>query len=162
VQTEGLHDVIQSHLDRGVLTVAAIGNGGAQGARCPGNFDIVLGVGAVDKAGAACNFSAWGKVPNLTPAVWKPDIMAPGEGVVCAKPKGTSSGNCYVSDSGTSFASPMVTGSAALLMEMTPILKGDVKALRARLLALTGNSANSMQAGTTSRRTAGTLDLGMI
>ena len=42
----------------------------------------------------------------------KPDLAAPGVGIVAAK-----AGGGYASYTGTSFATPLVTGAAALLME---------------------------------------------
>lgn len=42
----------------------------------------------------------------------KPDIVAPGTGINTIGP-----GNTFVQVSGTSFATPFVTGSAALMME---------------------------------------------
>lgn len=47
----------------------------------------------------------------------KPDIVAPGVNIVAASPNYSLKTNEYVEQTGTSFATPFVTGSAALMME---------------------------------------------
>ena len=50
----------------------------------------------------------------------KPDITAPGVGIVAAQP-----GGGYGSRTGTSFAAPFVTGAAALLMQWGIVMEND-------------------------------------
>ncbi|GAC1430815.1 MAG: S8 family serine peptidase [Thermoanaerobaculia bacterium] len=69
----------------------------------------VLAVGAVDSSRQIASFSSRG--PTRDGRV-KPDLVAVGVGVYSTKPS-----NDYESLSGTSMASPVVTGSSALLVE---------------------------------------------
>ncbi|WFU62479.1 S8 family peptidase [Bradyrhizobium brasilense] len=163
-ETKGLYDVIRRHSLAGILTIAAIGNDGVDGENrhhCPAKFDIVLGVGAVDKNGATCKFSSWGRVHNLQDG-WKPELVAPGEDIICAQPRGEDSKNGYVYDNGTSLASSLVTGSAALLIEKFPKVRGDAQALKEKLLKLTNGLGGRETIRPDRRRGAGSLDLSGI
>jgi len=72
---------------------------------------MVISVGAYDDAYLSyADFSGRGYT-RATNQV-KPDIAAPGVNIVITKSRGG-----YESVTGTSFATPMVTGSAALMME---------------------------------------------
>ncbi|AGL17453.1 type VII secretion-associated serine protease mycosin [Actinoplanes sp. N902-109] len=96
----------------GVVVVAAVGNHGAANEGnpdpYPALYDGVIGVGAVDAAGVKAGFSQHG------PYV---DLMAPGVGVTFAAPR-----RGQLTGSGTSFATPFVSATAALVHQRFPTL----------------------------------------
>lgn len=84
----------------------------------PSTAEPIVSVGAYNGfTGTYAPFS--GRGYNLGRGRIKPDIVAPGVDVVA-----TSAGGGTVTVSGTSFATPFVTGSAALMMEWG-IIKGN-------------------------------------
>jgi type VII secretion-associated serine protease mycosin len=109
-----VHDAIRRAVRAGIVVVAAAGNGGAaqkgNPTPYPAAYPDVLGVGAVDDTGTRGGFSQRG------PYV---DVMAPGYQVVM-----TAAGGGHLVDSGTSFATPFVSGTAALIMQRFPKLRG--------------------------------------
>ncbi|GIG66280.1 S8 family serine peptidase [Phytomonospora endophytica] len=107
----------------GTLFVTAAGNSGADASvDSPGSADAALTVGAVDKSGVLAEFSSRG--PRLGDSALKPDITAPGVGIVAAKAAngwlGEPAGDGYVSMDGTSMATPHVAGAAAILKQRHP------------------------------------------
>ena len=107
----------------GMLTVAAAGNEGPSAGTVdsPGAAESALTVGAVDGEDRVADFSSTG--PTADSAL-KPDLTAPGVGIVSAKAAhghmGDPAADGYVSMSGTSMATPHVAGAAAILAQRHP------------------------------------------
>ena len=110
---------------KGIVVLASAGNDGNapwQYHLFPGETPEVITVGAVDVEGQITEFSSKGYPKR---GLIKPDIVAPGKGVLLTD--GTSG---YVSQDGTSYATPLVAGLAACLLQMNPQLtNNDIKRL---------------------------------
>jgi len=102
-----LEKAIELCQENNVLLIAATGNDGCECLHVPASLPTVLAVGAMDDQGKPVNFSNWGD------AYQKQGILAPGKDILGAKPGGGT-----VKLSGTSFATPIVSGVAALLLSL--------------------------------------------
>ncbi|MEU5696386.1 S8 family serine peptidase [Actinosynnema sp. NPDC020468] len=140
----------------GTLFVVAAGNSGAPGTvGSPGSADAALTVGAVDRDDSVASFSSRG--PRAGDDAVKPDVTAPGVGIVAAKSGAGTIGDpvdpTHVALSGTSMATPHVAGAAALLAQQHPDWTG------ARIKAALTASAKPSAGATAFDQGAGRIDL---
>ncbi|MBX7230681.1 MAG: S8 family serine peptidase [Bdellovibrionales bacterium] len=118
--SQELYDSIKRARDAGILFVAAAGNDSADNDSTPGypasyDLDNIISVAAIDSRGELAEFSSYGKTSV--------DVAAPGVNVLSTTPNG------LVSWSGTSMATPHVTGVAVLLKSAFPEMTySDIKA----------------------------------
>lgn len=96
-----LHEAIKLACREGVIIVCAAGNDGGS-VDYPAAFAETIGVGAVDRTGAACEFSSRGK---------EIVVAAPGADITS-----TWLNDGYATISGTSMAAPFVAGAIALFV----------------------------------------------
>jgi cyanobactin maturation PatA/PatG family protease len=113
---------------KNVLIVSAAGNDGCDCLHVPASVNSVLAVGAIDAQGDPLGSSNWGL------AYQTQGIMAPGKNILGAIPGGEVGVK-----SGTSFATPIVSGIAALLLslQLDRGEKPNPQAIRAALISST-------------------------
>ncbi len=138
--SQGLQDAIERANAANILFVAAAGNGGSDGvgdnndsvANYPSNYPNanVIAVASITNTGAKSSFSNYGATTV--------DLGAPGSGIYSTLPN--SAGNSYGSYSGTSMATPHVTGACALYAASHP--GSSAAAIKAAILGSTVPTAS--------------------
>ncbi len=93
-------------LDMGCLVIAASGNSNLETPLYPASYEYVMSVAASGPDDVRSYFSNYGK---------SVDIIAPGEGIYT-----TAYNDTYITESGTSLATPVVSGAAALVWTLHP------------------------------------------
>ncbi len=122
-EVEPKRDLVVAAIDgaaaAGVVPVVAAGNDfgsfGYGSISSPGNAPGAITVAAVSSRGVIADFSSAGPTP--VSLGMKPDVAAPGVGVLSSLP---ASQGTFGLLSGTSMATPHVAGAAALLVERHP------------------------------------------
>jgi serine protease len=112
--SQALQDSIQAASNAEILFVAAAGNSSSNNDTTPSfpsNYNVpnVLAVASTTRTDARSSFSSFGATTV--------DLGAPGSDIVSTIP-----GNAYASFSGTSMATPHVTGAAALVLSLNDSL----------------------------------------
>ena len=100
-----LADAIKYANSQNVILAASSGNDGEQEVVYPAGLQNVMGVASTNNQDQRSTFSNYGNQ-----IVW---VAAPGEGVITTYPFAT-----YAAGWGTSFSSPMVAGTASLLVNL--------------------------------------------
>ena len=140
----------------GVVPVVAAGNDftafNIGSISSPGNSPEAISVGAVDSHNAIASFSSSGPTPLSLQL--KPDVAAPGVGILSSFPARTG---LWGTLDGTSMATPHVSGAAALLLQRHP--GWTVQQVKSALV-LTGDPAHAGGAEvSTLREGGGVVDL---
>lgn len=118
---------VQAWLASGIFPVFAIGNEGpgCGTERFPAGYLEAYAVGAHDSNDFIASFSSRGPSPF---GGIKPDIVAPGVDIRMAVP-----GGAYATFSATSFSTPHVTGTVALMVSLNPEIVGKPETVRLHL-----------------------------
>lgn len=142
--SQGLYDAIERANLAGILFIAAAGNGGTDGVgdnndntpHYPSSYTNtnIIAVASITNTGAKSSFSNYGATSV--------DLGAPGSGIWSTIPvkSGKTIKSSYASYSGTSMATPHVTGAVALYKSINP----DATAVQIKAAILDGTPTSSL------------------
>jgi len=132
-----LNYAVEKAWNAGIVVVVAAGNRGPGPATItkPADDPWVITVGAMDDHGTVDASddllpAFTGRGPTLSDSYAKPDLVAPGAHIVSTRAPGSAVdtnfpnsiiNNKYRKGSGTSFAAPMVSGGAAVMLQRNPL-----------------------------------------
>jgi len=132
-----LSAAVEAAWSSGLTVVVAAGNGGPGHVTSPGDDPYVLTVGASDPHGTVTvaddTVAPWSG-SNSSPRYDKPDVLAPGVGIVSLRAPGSTLdtafpaariGTDYFRGSGTSMATALTSGAAAVLLQHHPFATPD-------------------------------------
>lgn len=129
-----MRELLDKLWDEGIVVVCAAGNKGpkANSISAISTSQKVITVGCFDdfceenKKSNCALYSGRGKLNDV---LRKPDIVAPGTEIVSCNgfivPKRDAYENAYITQSGTSMSTPIVSGCAALLLQKEPYLTNE-------------------------------------
>lgn len=121
-----IEDALAYASGRGAIALAASGNYGDAFVGYPASSDYTIAVGSVDSSNARSDFSNYGT---------KLDFAAPGESVPTTAPQ-----DQYLFGTGTSFATPYVTGVLALYLGQYYAEKGTLPSFSQAYTCLQNNT----------------------
>ncbi len=109
--SQNLHTALNYAYVKGVTVVAASGNESSSGPRYPAAYSSAIAVAATNREGTRAEFSNYG--PHI-------DIAAPGVDIISTCPHNLTGQHGYYTLSGTSMATPFVSGVVALVYSVLP------------------------------------------
>jgi subtilisin family serine protease len=131
--SQELANAVNYATNNGLICVAAAGNSGEQATVYPAALKNVIDVASTSDEDTPSTFSNYG-----APPVW---LAAPGEGVMTTYPF-----NTYAAGWGTSFSTPFVSGTAALLVSMYSVQTNVQAGLSLGPLSLSSSSGATVSA----------------